>query len=310
MILFAGIPSEEPLRLAIEQADLLELPHIVLNQRQVDRIDLRITMDDAGVGGTLRIGGGDHALDTITGCYARLTDAATLPELRARGRTPPDPARVAHAGALFALFDDLLDLLPARVANRPSATGSNMSKPFQAQLIAAAGLATPPTLVTNDPDAVRAFHADHGRIVYKSVSAVRSIVRPWSPGDTPDLAAVTALPTQFQAFVPGENVRVHVVGGDLFATRIVSDAIDYRYAEREGRSIAMEAVELPRPIHDACVTLTAALGLLASGIDLKRTPDGEWFCFEVNTQPAYSYFEQHGGQPIAATLVRLLAGSD
>lgn len=307
MILFAGIPSEDPLRLAIEAAERLDTAHLVLNQRQTAHIDLSLSTDDGGSHGMLRVAGQAYPVEAITGIYARTIDADLLPESRPRGRSRPDAAVVARARTVWRLFDDWLDIAPARVVNRPVAMGSNMSKPYQAQLIAAAGLRTPETLVTNDPEAIRTFHAAHGRIVYKSVSAVRSIVRPWTPADGPDLAAVRAVPTQFQAFVPGENVRVHVVGDRVFATGILSDAIDYRYAERDGLRTTMAATDLPRPIEEACVTLAADLRLPLAGLDLKRTPDGEWYCFEVNPAPAYSYFEEHARQPIAEALVRFLA---
>ncbi len=137
---------------------------------------------------------------------------------------------------------------------------------------------------------------------------MRSIVREWSPTIGPDLAAVARVPTQFQAFVPGVNIRVHVVGDALFATEIASAAVDYRYGERDGFDTAMAPVELPQAIAEACVQLTSGLGLVLSGIDLKRTPAGEWYCFEVNPSPAYSYFEELGGQPIAEALVRALSG--
>jgi len=49
-----------------------------------------------------------------------------------------------------------------------------------------------------------------------------------------------------------------------------------------------------------------ALSLALAGIDLKRTPDGAWYCFEANPSPAYSYYQEATGQPIADALVRLL----
>jgi hypothetical protein len=307
VILFAGIPSETPLALAIAAAERRCLPHVVLNQRQSAHVDLSMAWAEAGLDGALWIGDAHYPLDCFTGIYARAIEAAALPELRPRGRRDPDePARV-RTQVLTELFNDLLDIHPARVANRPSAMGSNLSKPYQAQLVQAAGLLTPETLITNDAQAVRAFHAAQRRIVYKSVSAVRSIVREWSPAIGPDLAAVARLPTQFQAFVPGVNIRVHVVGDRLFATEIVSEAIDYRYGERDGLDTAMVPAEIPQAIADACLRLTADLGLMLSGIDLKRTPRGEWYCFEVNPSPAYSYFEELGGQPIAEALVGALS---
>lgn len=308
MILFAGIPSEPPLRMAIDAAERLGSPYLVFNQRQSAFVDLEMAFDDTGLAGSIWIGDTRYPFDAFTGIYARPVEAAVLPETQSRRTAGPDPATLARTQALTDLFNDFLDVADMRVVNRPSAMGSNLSKPFQAQLIQAAGLLTPDTLVTNCPDAVREFHTQQGRIVYKSISAVRSIVKEWTPATGPDLAAVTQLPTQFQAFVPGVNIRVHVVGSTLFATEIVSNAIDYRYGERDGFGTAMKPIELPSRVAEACVRLTAELDLCLSGIDLKRTPNGDWYCFEVNPSPAYSFFEEHAGQPIAETLVRLLAG--
>ena len=55
--------------------------------------------------------------------------------------------------------------------------------------------------------------------------------------------------------------------------------------------------------------LAASLGLEFSGIDLRITPDGEAVCFEVNPSPAFSYYEQAAGVPIAAALARRLAAA-
>ena len=60
--------------------------------------------------------------------------------------------------------------------NRTAAMASNGSKPYQTQLIRAHGFAVPETLITNDPDLVRAFHQQHRRVIYKSISGARSIV--------------------------------------------------------------------------------------------------------------------------------------
>ena len=308
MILFAGIPSETPLALAIAAAKELGVPHVVLNQRESAFIDLSMAWGDEGLQGALWIGDTHYSLHCFTGIYARLIEAEVLPELATSGRRRPDAATLARTHALTDLINQLLDIHPAAVANRPSAMGSNLSKPFQAQLVQAAGLLTPETLITNDAQAVRAFHAVHARIVYKSVSGVRSIVREWTDDIGPPLERVARLPTQFQAFVLGVNIRVHVVAQAVFATEIISEAIDYRYGERDGFPTMMVATELPPTIAQACVRLTADLGLVMSGIDLKRTPDGQWYCFEVNPSPAYSYFQELSGQPIAEALVGTLRG--
>jgi glutathione synthase/RimK-type ligase-like ATP-grasp enzyme len=53
--------------------------------------------------------------------------------------------------------------------------------------------------------------------------------------------------------------------------------------------------------------LAQRLELPLAGIDLRRTPDGRHVCFEVNPSPAFSFYEQRTGLPIAAAIARYLA---
>jgi hypothetical protein len=307
MILLAGIPSEPPLALAIASAERLGIPHVVLNQRREAFCDLRLEIRNGNVGGRLWLDEREWPLSGFRGIYARMVDPETLPERRATRRARPNAREIGREDLFDETFQDWLEIAPGRVANRPGAMASNASKPFQAQLIVRYGFLTPATVVTNVPAEVRAFQARHRRIVFKSISSVRSIVQEWRPGANDGLDRLRRLPTQFQAFVPGENVRVHVAGDAVFATAIRSEAVDYRYAGREGKPLAMEPLGLPRDVEEKCVAMTRGLGLVLAGIDLKRTPAGEWYCFEVNTAPGYSYYQEHTGQPIAEALVGYLA---
>jgi glutathione synthase/RimK-type ligase-like ATP-grasp enzyme len=155
-------------------------------------------------------------------------------------------------------------------------------------------------LITNDPELVRAFRARHQRIIYKSISGVRSIVQTFSDEDLARLENIRWCPTQFQAFVEGTNVRVHTIGQKVFATAINTDATDYRYAERQsGDHAELREVELSDELAEMCVGLSEGLGLAFAGIDLKITPGNRVYCFEVNPSPAFSYYEGNTGQPIA-----------
>lgn len=51
------------------------------------------------------------------------------------------------------------------------------------------------------------------------------------------------------------------------------------------------------------------MNLPLAGIDLRRTPQDEWYCFEVNPSPAFSFYEQITGQPIARAVALLLANA-
>jgi len=244
-------------------------------------------------------------LDDISGVYARLLgteDRAPLPGL------DPEDAKVLRTEADLGLMA-LLEDIACPVVNRIGGGLSNNSKPYQAIVIRRAGLGVPPTLVTSDPDAVRAFQAEHGEVIYKSASGVRSIVRRVGDEQLARLDRLHDGPAQFQAFVPGRNVRVHTVGASVFATAIESDAVDYRYAHLDGLTSRLTPVELPVAVNESCLKLAQACDLLFAGIDLKETPSGEFVCFEVNPCPGFLYYERHTGQPISTALAELLRGS-
>jgi len=305
MILVCGIPGEEPLALAIAAAAAAGVPCVVLNQRQVDEWSLEVELDGERLRGCLRGPEGVWSLGDFSGVYARPVEAEELPEIG----EPPDEGRLARARALQGSLLAWLEVAPCRVVNRLGPSATNASKPYQAQRVLECGLEVPATTITNDPGEVRRFAAEHGRVIFKSVSATRSIVRELTGARVRDLARVRHLPTQFQALVPGEDVRVHVAGASVFATRVTTDAIDYRYAGGEGEEMRMAACDLPPPVESACLALSRALELPFCGIDLRRTPDRRWYCFEVNPSPAYSYFEGLSGQPISRALVDYLAGA-
>lgn len=205
--------------------------------------------------------------------------------------------------ALAALVEDL----PCLVVNRMAGSPSNQSKPYQGLLVRKTGLRTPPTLITNDPAAAQEFYDRYaGEVIFKSVSGIRSIVRRMETRDLERLPALRNGVAQFQAYVPGDNIRVHTVGDQLFATRIRSSAVDYRYAHQQGADVELEPTTVPPEVAMACHQLATTLGLVLTGIDLKQTPEGEWYCFEVNPAPAFAYYEKHTGQPISAALVELL----
>jgi hypothetical protein len=304
MILLGGIPSETPLRMVREALDDLGHPYVLFNQREFDAAGLEFTVDRGRVTGLLRLSGVSYHLEDISGLYLRFMDDQRLPELAAE---PAGSVRRQYCRNLHDAIVQWSELMPGRVVNRFSNMGSNSSKPYQAQLIAAQGLSIPETLVTNDPERVITFRAHHGKVIFKSTSGARSIVKTLEDSDMHRLNRIRWCPVQFQAFVDGFNVRVHVIGTTAFATAIETGTIDYRYADQlDGTAARLRTYRLPEELMQKCVNLAQALGLAFAGIDLKVTPGGEVYCFEVNPMPAFSYYEAHTGQPIARAVAEYL----
>lgn len=312
MIVLAGLPDEPPIARVATALDDLGIAFRMIDQRR--HADLHLAFDPAGAQGVLQgrlrcAGEEDIALETVTGLYQRLHSDESFPELCDLPRDAPARVRFGRFVTLFTVFSDLCT---GRVLNRTPGMGTNNSKPFQAQIIARAGFGIPRTLITNAPDRARAFvqeaRAQGREVIFKSASAVRSIVRTVTAQDLDRLDRLRICPVQFQERVIGRDVRVHVVGDEVFATRITTTGVDYRYASRdEGGSTELEPFDLPPEVAKRAVALSQMLDLPLAGIDLRETPSGDWVCFEVNPSPAYSYYEANTGQPISTAIARYLA---
>jgi len=297
LILVYGRLDDPPLASTIEALEKEGASYVLLDQTALDRQELCIEVGPGGIHGSLIAAGQELLLESVHSVYTRPLE---LP-VRSFDRSREAGARLLHEQLI-----EWFDVAAALVINRPRAMLANGSKPLQIQLIGEAGFLVPQTLVTSDPSEARDFWRQHGRVVYKSSSGVRSIVQELDHYSMARLQLLTALPVQFQEFVPGVDIRVHVVGDRCFTAEIVSPGIDYRYAGRDGGEATLTATELTPELAAHCVALSQQMELPLSGIDLRRRPDGAYVCFEVNPMPAYTYFEAHTGLPIGQALAKLL----
>ncbi len=307
MILVCGIPSETPLQMVTSNLEKMSADFVLLNQRTFPKCELWYEVNVGKIVGELHVGERTYQLQEFTAVYPRLMDDRFLPEL---SDEPPDSSLRKHCRSFHDTLIRWMEIAPALVINRCAPMASNSSKPYQAQLIREQGFLVPETLITNEPELVREFRAKHGRVIYKSISAVRSIVQELNDEDEERLERIRWCPTQFQAFVEGTNLRVHTVGGEAFATAVRSEATDYRYAARQaGEPAELREVTLSSGLSEKCLRLSQALGLEFAGIDLKVTPEDDVYCFEVNPCPAFSYYEANTGQAISAAVARRLASA-
>jgi glutathione synthase/RimK-type ligase-like ATP-grasp enzyme len=310
MILLWGIAQDRPL--ALVRAALARRGAAVfwLDQKDASRTQVELRVD-ADVGGAVRVGDERCDLAAVSAVYVRNYDSRTLELAPDAGDMDADMDVVRRrAVAVDDVVTAWLDVAPAFVINPFSAMASNNSKPYQLSLIRAAGFATPDTLLTTDAAAVAQFRERHGELIYKSISGVRSIVSRFTAEHAERLADLRWCPTQFQEYIPGRDHRVHTVGDDVFACEIISSADDYRYGARQGMDVELRACELPPDCAERCQRLAQSLGLPVAGIDLRRTPEGEWYCFEVNPSPAFSYYEAVTQQPIADAIAALLVSAN
>ncbi|HUO36863.1 MAG TPA: hypothetical protein VMU34_03005 [Mycobacterium sp.] len=307
MILLWGLPGDSPMAQVHEALIRMGCAPTFFDQRATLGACAEMSVD-AHLTATVTTDEGVVDLRDVTATYLRPYDAQDLPAVQQAG---PDSETYRNAVQLQDLLHSWVELTEALVVNRPSAMAHNCSKPFQARQLRDLGFNVPDTLITTDPAAVIEFRERHGRVIYKSVSGVRSIVSELTDEHLPRLGNLRWCPTQFQELVAGTDYRVHVVGEQTFAAEIRSAATDYRYAGRQGHDVTIQSVSIPDEVAQRCVAVSRAMGLAVSGVDLRRTPDEKWYCFEVNPSPAFDFYQSATGQRIDEAIAGLLiSGSD
>lgn len=207
--------------------------------------------------------------------------------------------------------DGMLATLNAWFVNEP--TRQQVSKPRQLQAASKAGLAVPDTLITNDPTVAMSFVEEHqGRVVHKPLTGPPNqflATKKWEESDREVLSDLSLAPTIFQQFISdGLDLRVTVVGDDIFPA--IFEAAKYDAAFPDSRILTGEKPwrrhELPFSVQESIHALMNELGLVYGAIDMKLTPNGEYFFLEVNPQGQYLFAEILSGLPITDALTSLL----
>lgn len=261
---------------------------------------MTVALDPRGWTGTLRLPGGRTLrLEEVQSVYWRSYFGVMTPPL-------PDAEQswIAHNDAR-GLFESLLIGLPARWVNGWDAFWLHQTKPVQLARVAALGVATPATLLTNDPAAVRSFAADQPRSIVKPVQGGDHARRLEASHLTDEhLRHLELAPITLQEEVPGTNIRVFVAGDEVHACEVRTGRLDYRDDPQPELLIH----DLPAAMQDAARRIARELHLLWTGIDFRLTPDGQYVFLEANPSPMFLGFEQQTGLPLTESLIRLLVG--
>lgn len=194
--------------------------------------------------------------------------------------------------------------LPCRWINPPDAIEQHRLKARQLQLMHALGLRVPDTLVTNSPEALIAFYERHQRQVICKPMASLGLLHKLADADlVPEKTRLLSLgPVQVQEFIEGTDIRVHVVGEQVFPTEILTRTEHYK----TDAAMAIQPIILPESITTDCLRLARTMNLTLAGIDLRRTEAGEYVYFEANPSPQFMIYQERSGLPISDALADLL----
>jgi glutathione synthase/RimK-type ligase-like ATP-grasp enzyme len=228
---------------------------------------------------------------------------------------PPDLAD--PAARHFALsesttaFQGLFQSLDTRWINEPSRDLVASHKPYQLTLAQEIGFEIPPTLITNDPEAARAFWREHpGEVVHKQFIAMPQTwreTRRLREEDEAQAGAIAHAPVLFQRNVPAvADLRVIAIGGQVFAAGADVRGGEYPQDVRMNVNVRYAPLELPAEITGKIQTLMRRLGLTYGALDFRLTPEGRYVFLEINPVGQFLYIESDTGQPIAAALAQAL----
>jgi glutathione synthase/RimK-type ligase-like ATP-grasp enzyme len=171
------------------------------------------------------------------------------------------------------------------------------------------GLALPPTLVSNDPAAIRRFvveHRDAGAVV-KNFSPMG-----WQGGATvtvnftarvtsamlPRDAMLRLTPSIWQGYVDkAYEVRLTCMGAEQVAAALHSQQhetsrTDWRTVAPDNLGIAR--VDVPAGIAQRCTAMMRELDLRFGCFDFIVTPDGQWVFLELNQMGQFLWVEEAG----------------
>jgi glutathione synthase/RimK-type ligase-like ATP-grasp enzyme len=199
--------------------------------------------------------------------------------------------------------------------NDPVRDSAAAHKPWQLETARDVGLAIPDTLMTTDPEKVRAFwESRRGEVIYKPFLQTFHSWRETRQLKREELAlldSVRLAPVIFQSLVPGAaDLRVTIIGDEIFPAAVDIDKMEYKLDVRLNQQ-AYERHQLPADVGARLLELMRRLGLEYGAIDLRLTPDGEYVFFEVNPAGQFLFVEHACGLPISAALAaRLAAGRE
>ncbi|MEU0220449.1 ATP-grasp ribosomal peptide maturase [Streptomyces sp. NPDC006265] len=268
-------------------------------------LSVEAEITEHGLGGRLVTPSRTADLANVRSMYYRRPTGFAFPHLDVQD------SRFAVTQARYGLGGVLASLPGCLYVNHPHRIGDAEFKPAGLAMAVDAGFLVPPTLITSSPDAAREFIKAHDSVIYKPLSTpvyrvdgVSSAIRvaEVTADDVDDDVAGTA--HLFQERVPKvADVRVTVIGGDVFCVRIGSDLLDWR---TDYSRLTYTPVEAPPGIRPALHRYMNRFKLVFGAFDFAVGEDGRWWFLECNPSGQWHWLETETGLPMCAALTDLL----
>lgn len=207
--------------------------------------------------------------------------------------------------------------------NHPEKMITAEYKPLQLKIANMCGLKTPPSLITNDPDAAVNFYRQWGGdVIYKTLSSgfvvsdsgetMPIYTNRLTEEDLKHLDRVRHTACYFQKYIPKKlELRITIIGEKIFPAEIYSQhaeasATDWRSSYGD---LKYGIHVLPDDIEQKCLLYMKRLGLVFGAMDMILTPDNEYVFLETNPGGQWGWIEAATGMPICKSIVDCLTGN-
>jgi glutathione synthase/RimK-type ligase-like ATP-grasp enzyme len=258
-----------------------------------------------------------NATDGITAVWQSLAVGTALPAM------DPGMRETCVAASELALVG-LLDSLQVFQLDPHWAKARADNKPHQLRVAQRVGLDIPATIITNDPDAVRAFARDRGPLIMKMLVQPSStgpstdetevvFTTAMSPADLDALDGLDLCPMIFQEQVPNHlDVRATIIGRRIFAAAIDAtarggDDLDWR---RQGYALdhapTWAPYQLPAEIEASLFALADHFHLNYGAADFIIRADGRPIFLELNASGSFGFLGPALTHAIASAIADVL----
>jgi glutathione synthase/RimK-type ligase-like ATP-grasp enzyme len=229
-----------------------------------------------------------------------------VPQLVGDDVKDPVHLEVINGSTPLALLGVLLCSFSGRWISDPGATRAAENKLFQLRIARDTGLATPRTLVSNEPATIKQFCSllDHQVVVKALRPSFQSVLltQKLRPEHLASDESLRLCPAIYQEYIPGtQHLRVHIFDDYVSAILIESDDLDWR-----------ANVNVPCRVYDLDDSLIAklhsvmqALNLRMGVVDLKLNGTvPTWL--EINPQGQFLFAEGLTGLPLKEAVADFL----
>lgn len=211
----------------------------------------------------------------------------------------------------------VLASLPVPIINHPGREADSAYKPAQLVTARRCGLSVPATVITNEPDVVRAFTAGRptvikvlgANVVYEDGARKFAATHLLTTDDLADLRGSELTTHLVQEWVDKDHeARVVVVGNRMFAVAIDADSeatfVDWRV---DYGALSYRIIAVPATVADSISAFMGVFGISYAAFDFVITPDREWVFLEANPGGQFGWLQAATGLPISSALAELLA---